>query len=102
MGNVIPPKPFRTDSAPNEVTACVLNVQQSIKAVAVSISLLTLVFLTQSKASAQASLASEDIINALKVGNQAYTVVRDAVRPEQWYYVPDRPRLFERDLQGAL
>jgi hypothetical protein len=32
-------------------------------------------------------------INGAKV---SYTVLRDYVRPEQWYYVPDQPRLFER------
>jgi hypothetical protein len=45
---------------------------------------------------AQASLISEDIIDDIRVGNETFTVVRDAVRREQWYYVPDRPRLYER------
>jgi hypothetical protein len=44
----------------------------------------------------QASLASEDIINSLKVGDESFTVVRDAVQRDQWYFIPDRPRLFEK------
>ena len=49
---------------------------------------------------AQASLAAEDMIDEVPVviggAQESFTVVRDAFRAEQWYYVPDRPRLFER------
>jgi hypothetical protein len=43
---------------------------------------------------AQASLASEDIIESLSVGKDSYTVVRDAIHAEQWYYVPNEPHLY--------
>jgi hypothetical protein len=53
---------------------------------------------------AQASLAAEDKIDEVVVTlngvQEAFTVVRDARIPEQWYYVPDRPRLFERTVDG--
>lgn len=49
---------------------------------------------------AQASLVSGDIIDDIKVGGEAFTVVRDAKRREQWYYVPDTPRLYERVSNG--
>ena len=32
---------------------------------------------------------------------ESFTLIRDARLPEQWYYVPDRPRLFERSLGGG-
>jgi hypothetical protein len=55
--------------------------------------------------SAQASLAAEDMIDEIPVTiagvRESFTVVRDAFRKEQWYYVPDRPRLFERTLAGG-
>lgn len=51
-------------------------------------------------ASAQASLAAEDIIDEVPVtiGNvtERFTVLRDALQRDQWYYVPDQPRLSER------
>lgn len=51
---------------------------------------------------AQASLAAEDILDEVPVTiggvRESFTLIRDGRRPEQWYYVPDRPRLFERSL----
>jgi hypothetical protein len=51
-------------------------------------------------AAAQASLAAEDIIDevVVKIGEMTYrfTVIRDAINKEQWYYAPDQPRLAER------
>ena len=55
-------------------------------------------------AHAQASLAAEDIIDEVpvKLGNETkgYTVIRDALRPEQWYYAPKEPRLSEVLING--
>lgn len=52
----------------------------------------------------QASLASEDRIDEIPVTvdgvEEAFTVIRDANIENQWYYMPDRPRLFERTLDG--
>jgi hypothetical protein len=52
------------------------------------------------RALAQASLAAEDIIDEVpvKIGNvvEKFTVIRDAVQTDQWYYVPDQPRIAER------
>ena len=57
---------------------------------------------------AQVSLDGSDKIDQLGVNESGkkcqpqdplcfgFTVVRDARRPAQWYYVPDRPRLVER------
>ena len=49
---------------------------------------------------AQASLASEDIIEEVivRIGDvdHRFTVIRDALVKEQWYYAPDQPRLSER------
>ncbi len=49
---------------------------------------------------AQASLAAEDMIDEIPVtiegSTDRFTVVRDAVQKEQWYYVPPYPRLSER------
>lgn len=49
---------------------------------------------------AQASLAAEDIIDEVpvKIGNvvEKFTVLRDAIQKDQWYYVPDQPRIAER------
>ena len=50
-------------------------------------------------AEAQASLAAEDIIDEVpvKLGNltERFTVIRDAIHQDQWYYAPDQPRLAE-------
>lgn len=49
---------------------------------------------------AQASLAAEDIIDEVpvKIGAavEKFTVIRDAIQTDQWYYVPDQPRVVER------
>lgn len=49
---------------------------------------------------AQASLAAEDIIDEVpvKIGTavEKFTLLRDAIRKDQWYYVPDQPRVVER------
>lgn len=54
---------------------------------------------------AQASLAAEDKIDEIQVTIdgvvESFTVVRDALVEEQWYYMPDRPRLFERTVDGV-
>ncbi len=49
---------------------------------------------------AQASLASEDIMDDITVKTAAgesvsYTLVRDAIQKEQWYYIPTQSRLYE-------
>src|SRR5688500_12456949 len=55
----------------------------------------------------QASLLTEDIIDDIPVKpggdeKKAYsvTVVRDAYQRDQWYYVPNAPRLVERVIDG--
>lgn len=57
------------------------------------------------QADAQASLAAEDMLDEVPVTvggvPESFTLIRDAIRPEQWYYAPDRPRLFERSLAGG-
>jgi hypothetical protein len=54
---------------------------------------------------AQASLASEDIIDEVpvKIGNviETFTVLRDAIQKDQWYYVPDQPRVVERVMSSG-
>ncbi len=54
---------------------------------------------------AQASLAAEDIIDEVpvKIGNitEKFTVLRDAIQRDQWYYVPDQPRLSERTMSNG-
>jgi hypothetical protein len=56
-------------------------------------------------AHSQASLAAEDIIDEVpvKLGNvtDRFTVIRDALRPEQWYYAPSQPRLSERVMSNG-
>jgi len=58
------------------------------------------VLLCPALALAQASLAAEDIIDEVpvKIGSvvEKFTVIRDAVQRDQWYYVPDQPRVVER------
>ncbi|HEX6975610.1 MAG TPA: hypothetical protein VF147_14495 [Vicinamibacterales bacterium] len=59
-----------------------------------------LFLLSPQLARAQASLAAEDIIDEVpvKIGNvvEKFTVLRDAIQVNQWYYVPDQPRIVER------
>ncbi len=60
---------------------------------------LCLLLVSVSGVFAQASLADGDQFDVtIKVeGHQEnVTVVRDAIRPEQWYYVPNKPRLVEK------
>jgi len=63
-----------------------------------------LISVSSSTGWAQASLAAEDKIDEVPVTidgvKESFTVIRDARTPEQWYYAPDRPRLFERTFQG--
>jgi len=53
---------------------------------------------------AQASLAAEDIAEDVKATldgvPETFTVVRDALQRNQWYYIPNAPRLYERAFQG--
>lgn len=53
---------------------------------------------------AQASLASEDIVDDLQVEvagtKETYTVIRDAVRREQFYVMPKTVRLYERTVRS--
>lgn len=74
-------------------------------ACAIAVSLLGLVCPLVPPVFAQASLAAEDMIDEVPVTiggvRESFTLIRDARLPEQWYYVPDRPRLFERSLGGG-
>jgi hypothetical protein len=53
----------------------------------------------------QASLASEDTLSEQSVTidgvPESFTLIRDAVAREQWYYVPNQVRLFERQFAGV-
>lgn len=60
--------------------------------------LLSLMLLLQTAVYAQASLADGDQVDfTIKIdgSEENVTCVRDAIKPEQWYYVPNRPRLVE-------
>lgn len=55
---------------------------------------------------AQASLASEDIIDDVSVKSSSgeqltYTLVRDAIQKDQWYYFPTQARLYEIKSAGG-
>lgn len=54
---------------------------------------------------AHPSLAAEDIIDEVpvKIGNfvDKFTVVRDAIQKDQWYYIPDQPRIVERMMSSG-
>ncbi len=57
-----------------------------------------------SRARAQASLAAEDIAQDVKVKidgvEETFTVVRDALQRNQWYYMPNSPRLYAALVPG--
>src|SRR5207253_9172288 len=76
-------------------TARTVRRRQSASVFALAIALL----ICPRVARAQASLAAEDIIDevAVKLGNltERFTVIRDAIHQDQWYYAPDQPRLAE-------
>ena len=65
-----------------------------------------LVFYRPPSVFAQASLAAEDIAEDVAVDvrgvKETFTVIRDALERNQWYYIPNAPRLFEREYQGKL
>src|SRR5262249_20809046 len=67
------------------------------------VTMLALVGFFPSPALAQASLAAEDLIDEVEVAvdgtKETYTVIRDAVRRDQWYYMPKTVRLYERTVQ---
>jgi hypothetical protein len=67
--------------------------------IATIFAILSITALTASPVHGQASLAAEDIIDDIVVTEDgqstAFTVLRDARRPEQWYYVPNQPHLAE-------
>lgn len=71
----------------------------------VALALALAVALCPRTASAQASLASEDIIEEVivRIGDVDYrfTVIRDALQKDQWYYAPDQPRLSERQMSNG-
>ena len=75
------------------------------RAAAAVLPLLLLALLISPRAlPAQASLAAEDRIDEIPVEingvQESFTVIRDGRIPEQWYYMPDRPRVFERTVDG--
>ena len=70
------------------------------------IALICLCLLFSYQARSQASLAAEDIIDDIPVstasGDQvSYTLVRDAVQTNQWYYMPAQSRLYEIKTAGS-
>ena len=50
----------------------------------------------------QASLAGENIIDTIEIDGTLYTCVRDAMKEEQWYYIPNSPRLVENKIKGKM
>jgi len=50
----------------------------------------------------QASLAGENILDTIDIGGTLYTCVRDALKEEQWYYIPNAPRLVEHRVKGKM
>ncbi len=78
---------------------------RSMLRVVVGAALASAAFIVPQPAWAQASLAAEDIIDEVPVtiGNvtERFTVLRDAIQRDQWYYVPDQPRLSERLVNGS-
>ena len=48
----------------------------------------------------QASLAGENILDSIEIDGTLYTCVRDAMKDDQWYYIPNRPRLVEKRVKG--
>lgn len=59
-----------------------------------------MILLIYQKSYSQASLAAEDMIDEVVVKNASglevtYTLVRDAIQREQWYYMPAQARLYE-------
>ena len=51
---------------------------------------------------AQASLAGENILDTIDIDGTLYTCVRDAMKEEQWYYIPNSPRLVEHKVNGKM
>ena len=52
--------------------------------------------------SAQASLAGENILDTIDIDGTLYTCVRDALKEDQWYYIPNAPRLVEHRVSGKM
>jgi len=50
----------------------------------------------------QASLAGENILDTIDIDGTLYTCVRDAMKEEQWYYIPNSPRLVEHKVNGKM
>ncbi|UCF98449.1 MAG: hypothetical protein JSV89_02685, partial [Spirochaetaceae bacterium] len=50
----------------------------------------------------QASLAGENILDTIDIDGTLYTCVRDALKEDQWYYIPNSPRLVEHRVQGKM
>jgi hypothetical protein len=68
--------------------------RRGVSVLTFAVASITIALLVPPHVICQASLASEDIIESLTVGNDSYTVLRDAIHPEQWYYVPNAPHLY--------
>ena len=50
----------------------------------------------------QASLAGENILDTIDIDGTLYTCVRDALKADQWYYIPNSPRLVEHKVKGKM
>ena len=50
----------------------------------------------------QASLAGENILDTIDIDGTLYTCVRDALNEDQWYYIPNSPRLVEHKVKGKM
>jgi hypothetical protein len=52
---------------------------------------------------AQVSLAADDVIWSVTYPDtkESFTIIRDARNVDQWYYVPNKPRLVEKDEGGT-
>jgi len=50
----------------------------------------------------QASLAGENMLDTIDIDGTLYTCVRDALKEDQWYYIPNAPRLVEHKVKGKM
>src|SRR4051794_279964 len=65
--------------------------------------LFTLFFAAAAPLSAQPSMIPrdlDDIVVTTEDGPEPFTVIRDFQDKNQWYYVADQPRLYERTVEG--
>ena len=67
---------------------------------------LSILFASRQATHSQASLAAENVVDDIKITingqTDTYTLIRDGRVEDQWYYVPNQPRIVERAVQGRI